>query len=105
MTRLLSHRRTAFFATAVSLMVAAAVPAQAFTFQNGEGSASGSSGFKDLDIPKVPNGAADPRFGMNSGQTSMRQGNTTLQFGGRSGFNDQFNPNNMFNPYFREGRW
>ncbi|MFN3657531.1 MAG: hypothetical protein ACK4UO_09790 [Pseudolabrys sp.] len=107
MTRLLSLRRSALYAAAaaVGLALAAAVPAQAFTFQDGDGSAAGSRGFKDLDIPKVPKDEAGSRFNYNSGQTTIRQGGTTLQFGTRPSFHEQFNPNNMFNPYYRDGRW
>jgi hypothetical protein len=99
--------RAAVFAAALGFAVSASAAAQAFTFQDAEGGSAGGarSGYKDLDIPKVPNNAPDSRFSSGNGQTTMRDGNTTLQFGSRPSFNEQYNPNNMFNPYYRDGRW
>ncbi len=99
------HRATVF-AAALGLAVSASAAAQAFTFQDADGGSAGArSGYKDLDIPKVPNNAPDSRFNYGNGQATMREGNTTLQFGTRPSFNEQYNPNNMFNPYYRDGRW
>lgn len=44
------------------------------------------------------------RFGTENGQTTLKQGNTTFQFGQQSGFGDRYNTDNIFNPYAREGR-
>jgi hypothetical protein len=43
-------------------------------------------------------------FNTDSGQTTMKQGNTTLQFGQQRSFNERYNTNNLFDPYAREGR-
>jgi hypothetical protein len=95
--------RAALLAAALSLSASGA--AQAFTFQDAEGGIGPRSGYKDLDIPKVPNSAPDSRFNYGNGQTTIREGNTTFQFGTRPSFDQQYNPSNMFNPYYRDGRW
>ena len=43
-------------------------------------------------------------FNTDNGQTTMKQGNTTLQFGQQRSFTDRYNTDNIFNPYNREGR-
>lgn len=100
-----SFTRAAIFAGAIGLVVSVSLSAQAFTFQDADGSAAGTSrGFKDLDIPKVPDTSADSRF--KSGESgTFKYGNSTFQFGGRSSFDQKYDPSNMFNPYYREGRW
>jgi len=96
----------AFVVTAALLVaLCAASGAQAFTFENQAGP-SGGQGFKDTDntatvpdrhVPVSP-------FGSTNGQTTVKQGNTTLQFGGQRSFGDRYNSDNIFNPYTREGR-
>ena len=105
MTRPALSRRTAVFAALVGFALSAPVAAQAFTFQDGEGAGGNRSGYKDLDIPKVPDKAPDSRFNYGAGETSVREGNTSFRFGSRPSFNEQYNPSNMFNPYYRDGRW
>jgi hypothetical protein len=34
----------------------------------------------------------------------MKQGNSTLQFGGQQSFGQRYNTDNIFNPYARDGR-
>jgi hypothetical protein len=79
--------------------------AQAFTIEN-QGGASGGQGFLDLDKPAAPPDRLAPvsRFGNENGQTTVKQGNTTFQFGQQRSFNERYNTNNMFDPYTREGR-
>jgi hypothetical protein len=43
-------------------------------------------------------------FNTENGQTTMKQGNTTLQFGQQRSFGERYNTDNIFNPYTREGR-
>ena len=43
-------------------------------------------------------------FNSDNGQTTVKQGNTTFQFGQQRSFSDRYNTENMFNPYTREGR-
>ena len=90
-------------AAAFAVALAAAPAAQAFTIEDQGGSASGGSGFKDLDIPKVQNGPADSRFN-SGGPTTIKQGNTTFQFGSQRSFEQRYNTDNLFDPYAREGR-
>jgi hypothetical protein len=86
-----------------ALAVAAALAAfgaaaQAFTFQGAQGVTGGSA----LVSP-------DSRFDQQkqtdrNGQTVIQNGNTTLRFGGSSSANQNYNPNNLFDPFYRDGR-
>ena len=79
--------------------------AHAFTMQDGNGAASGQ-GYLDLDKPSAAPDRMAPvnRFGSENGQATIKQGNSTLQFGGQSSFQSRYNTDNIFNPYAREGR-
>ncbi len=82
------------FAAAFSLSALAASAAHAFTFDNTTNTNSdGSAKYVD----------PDERFSGNSnnnnGQTTIRQGNTTMQFGSqRPGSDLNFNTDGMFQP-------
>jgi hypothetical protein len=93
------------FVAAAFLAAMYAVPAaQAFTIENqGNG---GGQGFLDLDKPATPPDrlAPESRFGNENGQSSLKLGNSTLQFGQQRSFNERYNANNLFDPYAREGR-
>ena len=39
-----------------------------------------------------------------NGRTVIQNGNTSLRFGGSSSANQNYNPNNMFDPFYRDGR-
>lgn len=95
------------FVAAAAVLAALYVPsgAQAFTIEN-QGGASGGQGFMDLDKPAAPPDRNVPvsRFGTDSGQTTIKQGNTTFQFGQQRSFSDRYNSNNLFDPYTRDGR-
>ena len=96
----------AFAVTAALLLALGAAPgARAFTIEN-QGGASGGQGFTDLDKPAAAPDRHAPvsPFGSSNGQTSVKQGNTTLQFGQQRSFGDRYNTDNIFNPYAREGR-
>ena len=60
----------------------------------------------DLDKPAAGPDRHTPvsPFNSDNGQTTVKQGNTTFQFGQQRSFNDRYNTENMFNPYTREGR-
>src|SRR5262249_21619077 len=79
--------------------------AQAFTIEN-QGGAAGGQGFMDLDKPAAAPDRLAPvsRFGNENGQTTIKQGNSTFQFGQQRSFNERYNTNNLFDPYAREGR-
>lgn len=80
------------FAAAFGLAVLAAPAAQAFTLDNQAATNSdGSAKYVDPDT-RVS------RFGNAEGQTTIRQGNTTLQFGRPQSFDERYNPDSMFNP-------
>lgn len=96
----------AFTAAAIVSAAMFAVPAaQAFTMQDSNGAVSGQ-GFLDLDKPTAAPDRMAPvnRFGSENGQTTIKQGNSTLQFGNQQSFGQRYNNENLFNPYAREGR-
>ena len=99
--------RTTSRALIAAAFLAGAVPAaQAFTFQDSHGSSGGGQGFMDLDKPAAPPDRLGTglQFGSENGQTTMKQGNTTFQFGQQRSFDQRYNTNNLFDPYAREGR-
>jgi hypothetical protein len=93
----------AFVAAATLLMAASA--ANAFTIED-QGGASGGRGYVDLDKPAAAPDRLTPvsPFNTENGQTTIKQGNSTFQFGGQRSFNERYNTNNLFDPYAREGR-
>ncbi len=96
----------AFIVAAALLAALAATPgAKAFTIED-QGGPGGGRGFTDMDKPAAPPDRMAPvsPFNIDSGQTTMKQGNTTLQFGQQRSFNERYNTNNLFDPYAREGR-
>lgn len=96
-------RRAMFVAAALALLYAAPA-AHAFTVED-QGGAAGGRGFTDLDKPTVPDRHAPvSRFGNENSQTTIKQGNTTLQFGAPRSFNQRYNSDNLFDPYARDGR-
>lgn len=94
------------FVVAAFLATMYAVPAaRAFTIEN-QGN-DGGQGFLDLDKPAAPPDRVTPasRFNNETGQTSFKLGNsTTLQFGQQRSFSERYNPNNLLDPFAREGR-
>jgi hypothetical protein len=97
----------ALFAAAALLVALtfAAPGAKAFTIENQDG-ASGGHGYLDLDKPAAAPDRLAPvsPFNTDNGQTTIKQGNSTLQFGQQRSFDQRYNTENMFNPYAREGR-
>ena len=93
----------AFFAAATLLSAVSA--ANAFTIEN-QGGASGGRGYVELDKPAATPDRFAPvsPFNTENGQTTIKQGNSTFQFGGQRSFNERYNTNNLFDPYAREGR-
>ncbi|MBI2715881.1 MAG: hypothetical protein HYX37_15730 [Rhizobiales bacterium] len=73
--------------------------AQAFTIED-QGGAAKSDGARNAVAD--PDGRAS-RFGSGNGQSTIKQGNTTLQFGARPSFNQQYNNDRMFEPLGRPG--
>ena len=103
MTRSDSLRRRALAVAASSglaLMLVSA--AHAFQFDSAQGVTGGQSSIVDPDsrFGYSQNGNGN---GNGDGKTTIQNGNTTLQFGSGSDVHN-YNPSNMFNPYYRDGR-
>lgn len=78
--------------------------AQAFTFTDQAGNAGNGQGYVDLDTKSSGNSDVPAsRFGTQD-KSTLRSGNTTLQFGTRGSFDQRYNPSNLFDPYARDGR-
>jgi hypothetical protein len=100
----MTFRATSFALIAAAAVLVASPGAKAFTIED-QGGARGGQGFNDPDKSAVPDrNLPVNRFGTDNGQTTMKQGNTTLQFGQQRSFSDRYNTDNIFNPYAREGR-
>ena len=67
--------------------------AQAFTIEDQSGVAK-SDGARNAI---TDSDGRVSRFG-SSGQNTIKQGDTTIQFGGRPAFNQQYNSNRLFDP-------
>ena len=94
--------------TAAAIVFAAAFmasAAQAFTVQDSNGPVGGQ-GYLDFDKPTAPPDRMAPvnRFGNENGQTTIKQGSGTFQFGAQQSFDQRYNTDNIFNPYTRDGR-
>ena len=102
MTRSDSLRRRALMLAAASgFALALTSAANAFQFDSAQGVTGGQSSIVD----------PDSRFGYSQngnsnsdGKTTIQNGSTTLQFGSGGSGVQNYNPNNMFNPYYRDGR-
>lgn len=102
--KFLSTSRALIAAAAFIAALYAAPGARAFTIENSGGSGSGQ-GFMDLDKPAAPpDRLGTSRLDGANGQSTMKQGNTTFQFGSQRSFDQRYNTNNLFDPYAREGR-
>jgi hypothetical protein len=88
----------------VGASLVTAPAARAFTFEAGQGGASGGSNWRDLDLPKPQADQPDSRFKSENGVTTFKQGNSTFFFGSRPSFDQRYNTNNLFDPYARDGR-
>lgn len=95
---------TMLCATLVGLSLLAAPAAQAFTFQDqGQDTASRSGGAANLTDLGLGDRHSS-RFD-DGKQPAMRQGNTSLQFGGQTqSFDQRNNPDSYFNPNVLMGR-
>jgi hypothetical protein len=88
-------------AATIGLTLSAIGAAQAFTFEGQNAGDGGNQGFTDLQMP----GKSDAQTShFNTGGHTLRDGNATFQFGSRPSFDQRYNPNNLFDPFAREGR-
>ena len=91
-----SRHRIAVLVTAFCLALAVAPVAHAFTFDDQSNTNSdGSAKYVDPDSRFSGSG--------NSGQTTIKEVNTTLQFGPQRSFDQRYNNDRMFNPIGRPG--
>jgi hypothetical protein len=90
-----SRRRLAILAAIFGLTVLAAPAVQAFTLDNqANTNADGTARYTD----------PDERFsGGGDGQTVIRQGNSTFQFGQGQSFDQRYSTDNLFDPNGRLG--
>ena len=90
-----SRRRLAVLAAAFGLAVMAAPAAQAFTMDTQSNTnINGAARYTDPD---------EQFSGASSGQNTIRQGNTTFQFGQPQSFDQRYSTDNLFNPNGRPG--
>lgn len=92
-----SRHRLAVLAAAFGLALLAAPVAHAFTIDNQSNTNSdGTARYTDPD-QRFSNSTS------GNGQTVIKQGNTTLQFGVQPSFNQKYDSNRMFDPNARTG--
>ncbi|HEX3162205.1 MAG TPA: hypothetical protein VHQ92_06480 [Pseudolabrys sp.] len=101
----MTFRATSRAFLAAATLLAAVSGAHAFTIED-QGGASGGRGYVDLDKPAAAPDRLAPvsPYNAETGKTTIQQGNGTFQFGQQRSFNERYNPNNLFDPYAREGR-
>jgi hypothetical protein len=94
------------FAAAFAAAILAAPAAHAFTFEKNasgdsllDGFAAGSNPYADPDDKLAPSQNAN-RFD-GGGNTVYQQGGLSLQFGRPRSFDEQYNPNDLFDPLKR----
>ncbi len=82
--------RLSLLAAVLGAALVAAPAARAFTLEyQGDTNSDGSAKIVD----------PDKRFSSGqNGQNTIKQGNTTLQFGGRPSFQQQYNSDRLFDP-------
>lgn len=80
--------RLALIAAACGLALLAAPAAHAFTIEN-QGATDQAAAAR-LD--------PDRKFSSDNAQSTIKQGNTTLQFGARPAFNQRYDSNRLFDP-------
>ena len=86
--------RLAVIAAAGGLALLAASVAHAFTIEYQGGAAQGDGARSAIADPD----GRTSRFGSGSGQSTIKQGNTTLQFGARPSFDQRYDNNRLFDP-------
>lgn len=96
-------RRAVVAAAAAGLVLSVTGTARAFTLEGQAPSDGDRHGLTDLQMPGKPDSdSSSSRF--DSDSHTFKNGNTTLQFGAPQSFDQRYNPNNLFDPFAREGR-
>jgi len=85
--------------TIAAALAAFGSAAHAFTFQGAQGATGGSA----LVDPDSRYGQQKQQTDQN-GRTVIQNGNTSLHFGSSNAANQNYNPNNLFDPFYRDGR-
>jgi hypothetical protein len=80
-------------------LIAFGSAAHAFTFEGAQG-VTGGSALVDPDSRFDSQKQQTDR----NGQTVIQNGNTSLRFGSGGSANQNYNPNNLFDPFYRDGR-
>ena len=88
------------FGAACALTLLAAPAAQAFTVVDEGGSGTGQN-LLDPDQPLTADSSQSQGFQQRDGMTTLRDGNTSLQFGHRQSFEQRYDPSNLFDPMGR----
>lgn len=90
--------RTALLAAALALCAAA--PAQAFTLENSDAAGS-KQGYVDLDMRGI---TTDKPAQSDDKKGEFRSGNFYMNFSNQRSSNQQYSPDRMFDPFYRDGR-
>ena len=86
-----ASRRLAMIAAACGLAMLAAPAAHAFTIEDHGATDQGAAARLN----------PDNKFNADNGKTTVKQGNTTIQFGAQPSFNQRYDSNRMFDPASR----
>ncbi len=96
---LLSSHRFALAAALVGAGLVAASAAHAFTMQDGSNSVSAADqGFLYPDQGAASGSGQSQGFKQEGGMTTLKEGNTTFQFGHQPSFDQQYNTDHLFEP-------
>lgn len=99
---LLSSPRFALAAACIGAAVLAAPAAHAFTMQDESASGTDQSFlYPNKGLNADSSQSQSEGFKQQDGMTTFKDGNTTLQFGHRPSFNEQYNPDQIFAPLGR----
>ncbi len=101
-----THRFALIAAAGLAAALLAAPAAQAFTFErNAPGDSGASLNYQDPMMNLAPQSQDSTRADSN-GTHTFRDGNFSMQFNnsGAASFDQRYNPNNLYNPFAREGR-
>ena len=88
------------FGAACALTLLAAPAARAFTVVD-EGSSATGQNLLDPDQPLTADSGRSQGFQQHDGMTTLKDGNTSLQFGHQQSFEQRYDPSNLFDPMGR----
>lgn len=97
---LMTSPRLALAAAFICAAVLAAPAAHAFTIQDESASGADQSFLYPGKVPNADSSQAQG-FKQQDGLTTYKDGNTTLEFGHRQSFDEQYNPDHIFQPLGR----